>query len=144
LLKTQELLVLDRYSVAVCLVFAGQSPDEVWDFDAERGDAEEDAESAPGAENAEPGGGGPYLPVYLPERGGCQTAASRYDERTTLMAVTSLASLDETQLVAQSREGDTGAFNELVRRYERKIFRLAQHITQNREDAEERAFRRPF
>ena len=53
------------------------------------------------------------------------------------MAVTSLASIDESQLVAQSREGDTSAFNELVRRYERKIFRLAQHITQNREDAED-------
>src|SRR3954463_15376579 len=55
----------------------------------------------------------------------------------TYMAVSSLASLDESALVAQSREGDTTAFNELVRRYERKIFRLAQHITQNREDAED-------
>jgi len=53
------------------------------------------------------------------------------------MAVESLASIDESQLVAQSRDGDTTAFNELVRRYERKIFRLAQHITQNREDAED-------
>jgi RNA polymerase sigma-70 factor (ECF subfamily) len=53
------------------------------------------------------------------------------------MAVESLATIDESQLVAQSREGDTAAFNELVRRYERKIFRLAQHITQNREDAED-------
>src|SRR6266849_7265035 len=53
------------------------------------------------------------------------------------MAVDSLTSVDESQLVAQSREGDTTAFNELVRRYERKIFRLAQHITQNREDAED-------
>jgi RNA polymerase sigma-70 factor (ECF subfamily) len=39
--------------------------------------------------------------------------------------------------VAQSRQGDTVAFGELVRRYEAKIFRLAQHITQNREDAED-------
>src|SRR5215468_6555392 len=53
------------------------------------------------------------------------------------MAVSSLASIDESQLVAQSREGDTTAFNELVRRYEGKIFRLAQHVTQNREDAED-------
>jgi RNA polymerase sigma-70 factor (ECF subfamily) len=29
------------------------------------------------------------------------------------------------------------AFGELVRRYEGKIFRLAQHVTQNREDAED-------
>jgi RNA polymerase sigma-70 factor (ECF subfamily) len=39
--------------------------------------------------------------------------------------------------VAQARVGDTVAFGELVRRYEGKIFRLAQHITQNREDAED-------
>jgi RNA polymerase sigma-70 factor, ECF subfamily len=55
----------------------------------------------------------------------------------TLMAVSSLASIDESQLVAQAREGDRTAFNELVRRYEGKIFRLAQHVTQNREDAED-------
>jgi RNA polymerase sigma-70 factor (ECF subfamily) len=53
------------------------------------------------------------------------------------MPVSSLADSDETILVAQSREGDTAAFEELVRRYEGKIFRLAQHVTQNREDAED-------
>src|SRR3974377_623782 len=53
------------------------------------------------------------------------------------MAVTSQAGIDEGALVAQAREGDTQAFGELVRRYEGKIFRLAQHITQNREDAED-------
>jgi RNA polymerase sigma-70 factor (ECF subfamily) len=53
------------------------------------------------------------------------------------MAVSSLNGIDESQLVAQAREGDTGAFNDLVRRYQAKIFRLAQHVTQNREDAED-------
>jgi RNA polymerase sigma-70 factor, ECF subfamily len=53
------------------------------------------------------------------------------------MAVTSQPGIDETALVAQAREGGTGAFSELVRRYEGKILRLAQHITQNREDAED-------
>jgi RNA polymerase sigma-70 factor (ECF subfamily) len=53
------------------------------------------------------------------------------------MPVSSQAGTDEATLVAQSRTGDTGAFGELVRRYEGKIFRLAQHITQNREDAED-------
>jgi len=53
------------------------------------------------------------------------------------MAVSSLAGTDESVLVTQAREGDTTAFGELVRRYENKIFRLAQHITQNREDAED-------
>jgi len=53
------------------------------------------------------------------------------------MTVSSQAGTDETTLVAQAREGDTAAFGELVRRYEGKIFRLAQHVTQNREDAED-------
>jgi RNA polymerase sigma-70 factor (ECF subfamily) len=53
------------------------------------------------------------------------------------MAVTSQAGIDESVLVAQAKEGDTRAFGELVRRYEGKIFRLAQHVTQNREDAED-------
>jgi RNA polymerase sigma-70 factor (ECF subfamily) len=44
---------------------------------------------------------------------------------------------DETALVAQARLGDTGAFTELAERYQRNIFRLAQNITQNREDAED-------
>jgi len=47
------------------------------------------------------------------------------------------AGIDEGALVTQSREGDARAFGELVKRYEGKIFRLAQHITQNREDAED-------
>src|SRR6202045_3600597 len=44
---------------------------------------------------------------------------------------------DETEVLSLAREGDVKAFSELVRRYEGKIFRLAQHITQNREDAED-------
>jgi len=43
----------------------------------------------------------------------------------------------EAALVAKAREGDPAAFTELVNRYERKIFRLARHITQNAEDAED-------
>jgi RNA polymerase sigma-70 factor (ECF subfamily) len=44
---------------------------------------------------------------------------------------------DESALVAKAREGDLAAFNELVNAYSRKIFRLAKHITQNEEDAED-------
>src|ERR1700743_3012578 len=44
---------------------------------------------------------------------------------------------DEGQLVAQAKAGDTQAFTDLVNRYERKIYRLAKHITQNDEDAED-------
>ncbi len=44
---------------------------------------------------------------------------------------------EEVELIAQARTGNARAFSTLLERYERKIFRLAQHITQNREDAED-------
>jgi RNA polymerase sigma-70 factor (ECF subfamily) len=44
---------------------------------------------------------------------------------------------EEQALVDRARAGDASAFTELVERYERKIFRLAKHITQNDEDAED-------
>ncbi len=44
---------------------------------------------------------------------------------------------DETRLVDAARGGDVGAFEQLVKRYDRNVFRIAQHITQNREDAED-------
>src|ERR1700723_4643130 len=44
---------------------------------------------------------------------------------------------DEGALVAAAKAGDITAFETLVGRYERKIFRLAQNITQNKEDAED-------
>jgi RNA polymerase sigma-70 factor (ECF subfamily) len=43
----------------------------------------------------------------------------------------------DVALVARAKAGDTAAFEQLVRQYERQIFRVAQHITQNREDAED-------
>jgi RNA polymerase sigma-70 factor, ECF subfamily len=44
---------------------------------------------------------------------------------------------DEHLLVASAKAGDATAFEELVNRYERKIFRLTMNITRNREDAED-------
>ena len=52
-------------------------------------------------------------------------------------ATTETGIFDESALVARAREGDVAAFNELVGRYSRKIYRLAKHITQNDEDAED-------
>ena len=43
----------------------------------------------------------------------------------------------ELELIEQARRGDAGAFSELVNRYDRKIYRLARHITQHEEDAED-------
>jgi len=47
------------------------------------------------------------------------------------------SSFDEGELVAKAKAGDSQAFTELVNQYERKIYRLAKHITQNDEDAED-------
>lgn len=44
---------------------------------------------------------------------------------------------DELALVQQAKDGDLEAFSELVRRYDRNIFRIAQHITHNEEDAQD-------
>jgi RNA polymerase sigma-70 factor (ECF subfamily) len=43
----------------------------------------------------------------------------------------------DVALVDRVRAGDVSAYDTLVRKYERQIFRIAQHITQNREDAED-------
>src|SRR5467141_3237354 len=48
-----------------------------------------------------------------------------------------IAKEDEHLLVAAAKRGDAAAFEELVNRYERKIFRLTMNITRNREDAED-------
>ncbi len=47
------------------------------------------------------------------------------------------AVFDEMALVRAAKEGEVSAFEQLVKRYDRNIFRIAQHITQNREDAED-------
>ena len=52
-------------------------------------------------------------------------------------ASTETGVFDESQSLAKAREGDPAAFSELVNRYSRKIYRLAKHITQNDEDAED-------
>ncbi len=44
---------------------------------------------------------------------------------------------DELMLVRAAKAGDISAFEKLVHRYDRNVFRIAQHITQNREDAED-------
>jgi RNA polymerase sigma-70 factor (ECF subfamily) len=44
---------------------------------------------------------------------------------------------EELMLVNAARGGDVSAFEQLVRKYDRNVFRIANHITQNREDAED-------
>jgi len=44
---------------------------------------------------------------------------------------------DELALVQAAKKGDLDAFSELVNRYDRNVFRIAQHITHNEEDAQD-------
>jgi RNA polymerase sigma-70 factor (ECF subfamily) len=52
------------------------------------------------------------------------------------LAVRAVAS-DDLNLVHASKNGDVSAFEQLVKRYDRKLFRIAQHVTHNREDSED-------
>jgi RNA polymerase sigma-70 factor (ECF subfamily) len=44
---------------------------------------------------------------------------------------------DDDVLVAQAQQGSCEAFGELIRRYDRRLYRLALHILRHREDAED-------
>ena len=55
----------------------------------------------------------------------------------TIQKVNEAAVSDELALVQAAKNGDMQAFEKLVKRYDRNVFRIAQHITQNREDAED-------
>jgi RNA polymerase sigma-70 factor (ECF subfamily) len=62
---------------------------------------------------------------------------ARADRFSMAHSSTQPAYSDEGELIARARAGDAAAFTQLVERYERKIYRLARHITQNDEDAED-------
>ena len=51
--------------------------------------------------------------------------------------ITDPVNTEELDLVTRARTGELTAFNDLVKKYERKIYRLAKNITQNDEDAED-------
>jgi len=44
---------------------------------------------------------------------------------------------DDLSLVHASKNGDVAAFEQLVKRYDRKLLRIAQSITRNREDSQD-------
>jgi RNA polymerase sigma-70 factor, ECF subfamily len=48
-----------------------------------------------------------------------------------------LAEGDDLLLVHASKNGDVSAFEQLVKRYDRKLFRIAQSVTRNKEDSED-------
>src|SRR6202795_4320519 len=51
-------------------------------------------------------------------------------------AVTAVAS-DDLDLVHASKNGDVAAFEQLVKRYDRKLLRIAHSVTHNREDSQD-------
>ena len=54
---------------------------------------------------------------------------------TALATVTSLPNLDERALVSEAQAGNRAAFEELVRRYDRDVLRLALNLMKRPEDA---------
>lgn len=62
-------------------------------------------------------------------------AVSMVCELTTNLAAKTTD--DDIALVRACKCGDAEAFEELVKRHERRLLRVAQHITQNREDAQD-------
>jgi RNA polymerase sigma-70 factor (ECF subfamily) len=52
------------------------------------------------------------------------------------LAVGPVAS-DDLDLVHASKNGDVAAFEQLVKRYDRKLLRIAHHVIHNREDSED-------
>jgi RNA polymerase sigma-70 factor (ECF subfamily) len=50
---------------------------------------------------------------------------------------TSMAARDDLGLVHASKGGNVAAFEELVKRYDRKLLRIAQSVTHNREDSQD-------
>jgi RNA polymerase sigma-70 factor (ECF subfamily) len=55
---------------------------------------------------------------------------------STQLPITETAD-DDLALVHASKSGDVAAFEELVKRYDRKLLRIAKNLMHNREDAEE-------
>lgn len=56
---------------------------------------------------------------------------------TTMHGSTGEAVLDDATLVARARDGDIRAFEQLVRRYQRRIYQLALRMTASSADAED-------
>jgi RNA polymerase sigma-70 factor, ECF subfamily len=74
----------------------------------------------------------------LPPQSGC--SPKRWCTNMTVdsrqFAVTEVAS-DDLDLVHATKDGDVTAFEQLVKRYDRKLLRIAQSVTHNREDSQD-------
>src|ERR1700730_10770009 len=59
------------------------------------------------------------------------------DNEAPFAPIGSLAGAEDMVLVAAAKSGSSHAFEVLVERHARRILRVAQHMTRNREDAED-------
>ena len=79
--------------------------------------------------------------ITLRRAGPLMATRAEFPQPTPMATIQSVANEPEQHpdvaLVERVKSGDISAYDELVRKYERQIFRIAQHITQNREDAED-------
>jgi RNA polymerase sigma-70 factor, ECF subfamily len=64
---------------------------------------------------------------------GAMTFSVAGNERVTASSVR----VDDTVLVRRAQQGDTSAFEELVRNYDGRVLRLAMHLTDSTEDAQD-------
>jgi len=72
----------------------------------------------------------PRWALALADDNGCSGSTN-----AALASVTSLPNLDERALVAEAQAGNRAAFEELVRRYDREVLRLALNLMKRPEDA---------
>lgn len=72
----------------------------------------------------------PRWALALADDNGCSGSSN-----TALASVTSLPHLDERALVAEAQAGNRAAFEELVRRFDRDVLRLALNLMKRPEDA---------
>jgi RNA polymerase sigma-70 factor, ECF subfamily len=72
----------------------------------------------------------PRWALALADDNGCSGSTN-----AALASVTSLPNLDERALVAEAQAGNRAAFEELVRRYDRDVLRLALNLMKRPEDA---------
>ncbi len=65
-----------------------------------------------------------------------RNAADRYDCKLGTIRSEEVAS-DDLDLVHATQKGNLAAFEQLVKRYDRRLLRISQTVTHNREDSED-------
>jgi RNA polymerase sigma-70 factor, ECF subfamily len=78
-----------------------------------------------------------YTSLVTPELNRLRKGVDGVPEKSTKTAPHEAVEKPESVLVAEAQSGDNEAFEELVNRYERKIYRLALRLTGNAQDAED-------